>query len=672
MSRFHLAMAAIIAVMFSSLALGTAPNAAENAEASQWAAQHLDPAGKILPFSFVFDGKPSADLLATWEKKTGKQDLGNNRTRRTSIRTDPKTGLVVRCVAVEYSDFPVVEWTVYLKNSGQKDTPILERIQGLDLQLKPDKDPDFTLHYHRGDFDFAESYRPFEQVLFPNTTQVFSPVGGKPTSAAYPYFNLQEPDGGLILAVGWPGQWATAFERRQGQGVHIRAGQELTHLRLQPGEEIRTPLIALLFWQGTDSVRAQNLWRRWMLAHNLPRPGGKLPPPIYAFCDGGFFPGMKTNEAGEKEFIDALLREGIKLDYWWIDAGWYPCDKSWGETGTWEPDPVRYPHGLKAVSDYVHGKGMKLIVWCEPERATERSWLAENRPEWLLGRGGDSMLVNLGNPQAREWVTNHFDKLITGQGIDLYRQDFNMDPLDSWRKNDPPDRQGVTENLHVQGYLAYWDELRRRHPDMLIDSCASGGRRNDLETLRRAVPLLRSDYQGPDPALALGNQGHTYGLSSWVPYYGQGVYYTAQQPVYCARSYLSPAYALVMDLRKPGWDWDLYRRLAGQWRQVADRMLGDFYPLTPYSLESNDWIAWQFDRPEQGDGMIQAFRHDKSAEASLSLRLHGLDTAAQYRVTDIDVGTPKTMSGKELEEKGLAVEIKDQPGAVIWTYSKVK
>ena len=72
-----------------------------------------------------------------------------------------------------------------------------------------------------------------------------------------------------------------------------------------------------------------------------------------------------------------------------------------------------------------------------------------------------------------------------------------MDPLSFWRDNDAEDRQGITEIRHVEGYLAYWDELRRRHPEMLIDTCASGGRRNDLETLRRAVPLLRSDFQAP-------------------------------------------------------------------------------------------------------------------------------------------------------------------------------
>ena len=104
-------------------------------------------------------------------------------------------------------------------------------------------------------------------------------------------------------------------------------------------------------------------------------------------------------------------------------------------------------------------------------------------------RGG----ADLGNPEARKWWTEHADELIRSEGIDLYRNDFNIDPLGFWRGNDSEDRQDITEIRHVEGFLGYWDEFRRRHPDMLIDTCASGGRRNDLETLRRAVPLLRSD-----------------------------------------------------------------------------------------------------------------------------------------------------------------------------------
>ena len=215
---------------------------------------------------------------------------------------------------------------------------------------------------------------------------------------------------------------------------------------------------------------------------------------------------------------------------------------------------------------------MGLIVWFEPERVTPGTWLAKNHPEWILGGDGERLL-NLGNPAAARGSPTTSTRCSpsrastsTGRISTSIRS-----PSGAQRR---ADRQGITEIRHVEGYLAYWDELRRRHPGLLIDSCASGGRRNDLETLRRAVPLLRSDYQSfdGDPAYAPGNQGHTYGLSSWIPYYGQGVYYSDRQFVYSARSYLSPAFVICVDVRKPGVDWAVVRA-AGRPMAAGGRLL---------------------------------------------------------------------------------------------------
>jgi alpha-galactosidase len=633
----------------------------------KWARKHLADGRSAWPFSFTYDGQPSARLLAKWPAKVANERFDAQRTRRTISWTDPKTRLEVQCVAVEYADYPAVEWTVWFKNAGTADTPILENVQGLDARIEGGE---FVLHGIKGDANTPDSYQPYELPLPAQACHRFAPNGGRPTNGQFPYYNLQSPGGGILLAVGWPGQWAASFAREAANGVRVVAGQELTRLVLKPGEVIRSPLIAMLFWEGNDRVKAQNLWRRWMIAHNLPRTAdGKPPAPIYIFCSGGFFPGLKVSEASEKQFVDVLTHERIPIDYWWMDAGWYPC-KDWPEVGTWEPDATRFPAGIKAVSDYVHARGMKLILWFEPERVTPGSWIARNHPDWVLG----GALLNLGDPAARAWLTDHVDRLITTQGIDLYRQDFNMDPLSFWRKTDAPDRQGMTENLHVQGYLAYWDELRRQHPGMLIDSCASGGRRNDLETMRRAVPLLRSDYQAFDgnPGYAAGNQGHTYGLSSWLPYYGQGVYQSPRDLVYYVRSHLSPSFGFCMDVRKSGLDWNQYRRLVAEWRRMAPCMLGDYYPVTPYSLKLDQWIAWQFNRPEQGDGVVQAFRRDQCADSSLVCRLCGLDPAAQYEMTNFDVEGSTKVAGQELMERGLTVEIKDQPGAAVITYHRAK
>jgi di/tricarboxylate transporter len=79
------------------------------------------------------------------------------------------------------------------------------------------------------------------------------------------------PVTGLTLAIGWPGQWSASFTRDNANGLRVRAGQELTHFKLHAGEEVRTPLIVMQFWKG-DRIRSQNLWRQWMLKHNLPNP----------------------------------------------------------------------------------------------------------------------------------------------------------------------------------------------------------------------------------------------------------------------------------------------------------------------------------------------------------------------------------------------------------------
>ena len=282
--------------------------------------------------------------------------------------------------------------------------------------------------------------------------------------------------------------------------------------------------------------------------------------------------------------------------------------------------------------------------------------------------------MNLGNPDARRWLTDHVDRLITEQGIDLYRQDFNMDPLGFWRANDAPDRQGITEIRHVEGYLAYWDELRRRHPDMLIDSCASGGRRNDLETMRRAVPLLRSDYQSfaGDPGYAAGNQGHTYGLAFWLPFFGTGAYYNTNQMHYAGRSYFCPSFGYCADVRTEGIDWEQIRRLVGNWRAIADCWSGDYYPLTEYTLSEGAWMAWQFDRPDLGKGAIQVFRRANSIYESARPRLRGLDPAARYEIVNLDRPGKSEITGKELMDAGLPVSMPERPGAAIFTYRRVK
>jgi len=624
------------------------------------------------PFSFTYGGQPSAAILKDWKLSRQVSKLDDHRTQRTLTWTDPKTGLILRCAAIEYHDFPTVEWTLTFKNSGATDTPVIADIQPLDVRLERKKDEvyarfaspgEFVLNHHVGSPCARNDYQPLRSPLPRKTERRIATSGGRGSNSDWPYFNIEWPGEGVIAVVGWPGQWAAHFTRDEANGLRVRAGQELTHFTLHPGEEVRTPLIVLQFWKG-DRIRSQNTFRRWMLAHNVPKPGGKPLAPALFGCSSHFTNEMvAANEDNQLMFINRYLAERLKIDYWWMDAGWYLCDGNWGKTGTWEVDTKRFPRGLRAISDYAHSKDIKTIVWFEPERVHAGTWLAERHPEWILG-GKKGGLLNLGNPDARKWLTDHVDKLITDQGIDLYRQDFNMDPLDLWRKNDAPDRQGITEIRHITGYLAYWDELLRRHPGLLIDSCASGGRRNDLETMRRSVPLWRTDWR-LDP---LGTQCHSYGISFWLPLSGTG---TGIYAAYDFRSNMAPFTNCIWDVRIKDADYDLMRRLAEQFRQVADCYLGDYYPLTPYSLENTAWMAWQFDRPDLGTGVVQAFRRADSVYESARLPLQGLDPKASYELRDFDATGSTKATGRELMGKGLLIVLPDRPTASVVAYRRL-
>jgi alpha-galactosidase len=387
----------------------------------------------------------------------------------------------------------------------------------------------------------------------------------------------------------------------------------------------------------------------------------------------------------QKMCIDRYLEEKIDLDYWWMDAGWYVCpdaqgNPSWFLTGTWEVDSKRFPHGLREISDHAHARGLKVLVWFEPERMSAGSALAREHRDWILATDEELSrgfgLLNMGNPEALAWATEHFCGLLREQGIDLYRQDFNIDPLVAWRRNDAPDRQGMTELRHVVGHLAYFDELRRRNHNMLIDTCAGGGRRMDVETLRRAVPLWRTDH-AYDPA---SHQGMTAGLSLWVPFHGTGMvgcenpgyYGSGPTPLtpYCFWSTVQPSVVLPLDIRERGNDYALLRKLLADWRAISANYYGDFYPLVEPNTTEDLWQAWQFNRPAAGQGMVQVFRRKGSPYVSASFCLRGLDAAATYDFTELNTGATLRIAGAELLEKGLPVTLQERPAAAVFAYQR--
>jgi len=672
-------------------------NHAELGRSDVWLKANLLSAAN-LPFSFIYDGKPSKDLVPKWDQKITQHQLDADRIQYEVSYLDPDTCLLVTCVIVQNTKFPQMEWTVWLKNTGHVATPIIEDIQVIDTLLLDEHEEEkssyrlsTTLYHFKGDDATLGSYMPMEHVFVrrePNQIgdleidsepATFRPHGGRPTNFEMPYYKLQGADYGIVFVLSWQGQWETTFVR-EGHGVRVKAGQELTHLILLPGEDIRTPMAVLMFYDGTDYDRSVNMWRRWFLEFNTPRVDGQLIKPFYANYGGKIFGEMvNANEANQVAYVNRFLDNGIEFDYLWMDAGWYEMQgrANWECLGTWKPDYARFPRGLRAISDYVHSRGVKTIVWFEPERVRHGTELFLEHADMLLPlkpddrvlrdhpSWSDTRLLNLSDPAVVEWMAKRINALIKSEGIDLYRQDFNIDPIEYWRNNDAPDRQGITENHYCRGYLRLWDLILEENPGILMDSCSSGGRRNDLETLRRALPLHYTDYDDGD---LVRKHGFHHTLFQWMPFFGSFNCPGDQSDVYYQRTSLLLSFHGAEDVFRDSFDFHKLKAWMQEWRDTAHCMYGDYYPLTPFSCNEYDWIGWQFNVPESGEGMVQMFMRPKTPHETGVYKLKGLDPDSKYEVKDFNNDSREIHTGRELMEKGLTLTIRRRPDSALLYY----
>ncbi len=653
-------------------------------------------AGVIPPFSFTYGGKSSSEFLKDWQFSQEAKRLSDKKTEHILTYTAPSTDIVVRCECTVFSDFPAIEWVIKFQNGGNEDTLILEDVQALDIQMSaPHRNP--ILHYAKGALCCIDDFAPVENTLEPKANVHLQPGGGRSSSEVTPFFNLDLGSEGIVLGIGWTGEWAATFSRDEEHHLRLQAGMALTHLKLHPGEEIRTPRILLLFWQG-QRIKGNNMLRQFILAHHRPKPNGKpLTLPVILGSWGG------TAAEEHLKNIQRVIENDLPIECYWIDAEWFGQGTWWNQPGNWQVKNDLYPQGLKPISDMLHQSGRQFLLWVEPQRVCQNTpWYNrfKERANWLLelGNGEDSykqwktggwpmphddprwiicesrrsqmnegeLLFNLGNPSSRRFLTDFICEKIEEFGLDWYREDANIAPLEYWRHADKPDRQGITEIRYVEGLYAFWDELLQRYPHLMIDNCASGGRRIDLESISRSTALHRTDWAVD----SIHAQCHSYGLFYWTPLHmaARGAILKKGNE-YEIRSVMTAGLMTKLWEENDGEMAQEAKRLLEQYLSIQQFYYGDYYPLTSYSQDDNVWMAWQFNLPEDGEGMVQAFRREKNTDASAQFNLKGLEPDAHYTVKDIDVSSSKEMTGRELMENGLVINIPEQPGAVIITYA---
>jgi alpha-galactosidase len=619
------------------------------------------------PFSFRYGGEPSGDLLEHWTHTAESADHGAHQTH-IAHWTQPETALRVTAEVKVYADYPAIDWVLYFENGGTADSPLIEDIQALDLTLDTGaaKVP-VVLGHNRGDVFGEASFENIDTVIEAGKPFTMAPLGGRSSNGAFPFFDLRFGDQTLIAAVGWSGQWSMEAAREGEAQTRLRAGMERTHLVLHPGERIRSPRILLLA-NTADAVTAHNRFRRLMLFHYVPQQDGRpvsLPVASQCFDRYSWSVPEWATEAGQ---IDAVIQAAdLGFDTHWFDAAWFVGGFPNG-VGNWFPKPEAFPRGLRPVGDACHERGLKFLVWYEPERVAPGTQIATEHPEYAFD-GEGSRLFRLDLPEARQWLADLLSAQIEEYGLDVYRNDFNIDPLPYWRANDAEDRQGMTEIRYIEGLYALWDELLARKPGLVIDDCASGGRRIDLEMCMRSVPLWRSDTNC-FPGNADWNPGHSAGISYYLPLHTACAW--APEP-YEVRAATTAGLICQWDYRNKDFPADRARALLEEAKALNKYWYGDLYWLIPNPSASEPWHAFQLHRADLAEGIALFFRREGSPYSAMSAGLHALDLAATYAVERLSEDGPATtaeMSGADLAQ-AVEVALPDRASSLILRYRRI-
>jgi alpha-galactosidase len=195
----------------------------------------------------------------------------------------------------------------------------------------------------------------------------------------------------------------------------------------------------------------------------------------------------------------APMAKKLGADIYVIDCGWHDeADEPFYYLGRWEESKKRFPHGLKTTLDMISSLGMRTGLWLEPEVVGAKGDAKTiYDDDCYFHRGGKPLIVsnryqlNFTNPKVTGHLFNVIKGLIDQYGVSYFKLDYNIEPGIGFEMGDKS--LGEALLLHNRAYHSFVGSLRKAFPDVIIESCASGGNRLDYLTLDNVDLVSSSD-----------------------------------------------------------------------------------------------------------------------------------------------------------------------------------
>lgn len=391
--------------------------------------------------------------------------------------------------------------------------------------------------------------------------------------------------------------------------------------------------------------------------------------------------GMGAEHDMTVETSKAYIRQFAQMggEIFTVDAGW-ECppneEADWGGyNGRNIPDPDRYPDGIIVLSDYAHECGLKFGLWVDIESAGKYCKLHETHPEWFsvnpFGEASPKFL-DFSIPEAAEWAENELARIITEYKLDLLRVDHNVDYTEYFGM-----RNGECVSIrHINAVYKMYESLKKRFPNVIFENCAGGGGRTDLGIMKYFNHSWVSDNQCAPYSVQITN-----GMTMALPpekvdrlFAGMGCHSYGSfdlQMRNCMLGHISLNVISPADAEINTEQMDFIRHSIDIYKNFIRPFLSKskIYHHTP-DVKKDEFSITEIASPDSSRGAIAVFALS-GVNGKINICAKGANQSKQYKVTLDNDGSVFTLSGRELRQSGITLDIPSAMSSELVLYEEI-
>jgi alpha-galactosidase len=400
--------------------------------------------------------------------------------------------------------------------------------------------------------------------------------------------------------------------------------------------------------------------------------------------------GMAVDEALAHRMIEDSAELGLEMFH--LDAGWFR------DVGDWHADPAKFPHGIASLADFAHRHGLKFGLWADWTQAGTsmapgarnvfdpaiRGWLIADPPAgWKHSEPFKGITMDLGVPAVKAWAARELERIVSDYRLDMLEHDGYLVAQGSSREDVPAkdapahgadmhtyedsgflwvDAPNATDSSYraTRAYYDIYEQLRGRHPKLLLEICNDGGRMMDFGSAAHGDYFSMTDTYDP-----LANRRAFYDasfvmppamLESYVEYWPAP---KIENFRYMLRSGMLGWFSLMLDAGRLSTEQRSEARAQVALYKTALRPLirdADVYHIEDRP-DGQRWDGIEYYSAARQRGVLYAFRGAAPDQPTHRFKLAGLDPGAIYRLKFQDRGAVTMLAGESLMRQGVEVAL---------------